>query len=277
MFNNCDWCNLKQSWLIDLFIICWKFLFLCKSWLILSALILLLFNCSNLVYTFLLRSYLDLFALLTLVNLRIFLLKYLTQILFKSICSNLFTLLTLIDLRIFLLKYLAQILLRSCSNILLRFICLNLFVLLTLVDLKIFLLRYFTQILLRSCSDLAQILLKYLAQIYLFYQHLSTWESSCSDLSRAKYLSKKCILLLVFCFLYHASYSRCNYIDMCILFWIIRSHCVVYTHSIVLLVIMMILFFQVEWWWWLRVSELSWSCVICWLWLLISDLWHDQK
>jgi len=129
---------LKQSWLIDLFIICWKFLFLCKSWLILSALILLLFNCSNLVYTFLLRSYLDLFALLTLVNLRIFLLKYLTQILFKSICSNLFTLLTLIDLRIFLLKYLAQILLRSCSD--------------------------FAQI---SCSDLAQILFKYFAQIYL--------------------------------------------------------------------------------------------------------------
>ncbi len=76
MFNNCDWCNLKQSWLIDLFIICWKLLFLCKSWLILSALILLLFNYLNLIYTFLLRFYLDLFALLTLVDLRIFLLRY---------------------------------------------------------------------------------------------------------------------------------------------------------------------------------------------------------
>ena len=88
MFNSCDWCNLKQSWLIDLFIICWKLLFLCKSWLILSALILLLFDCLNLIYTLLLKS-----------------------------CSNLFALSTFVDLRIFLLRYFAQILLRSYSDL----------------------------------------------------------------------------------------------------------------------------------------------------------------
>ncbi len=131
------------------------------------------------------------------------------------------------------------------------------------------LLKSYSNILFKSCSNLAQ--------IYLLCQYLLTWESSCSDLNQAKYLSKKCILLLVFCFLYHASYSRCSHTDMCILLWIIRSHCVVYTHSVMSLIVTMIFFFQVEWWWWLRVSELSWLYVICWLWLLISDLWHDQE
>ena len=93
MKQNTHVCNLKQLWLIDLFIICWKLLFLCKSWLILLALILLLFNYLNFIYTLLFRSCLNLFALLTLVNLRIFLLRS---------CSDL-----------------AQILLRSCQNYLL--------------------------------------------------------------------------------------------------------------------------------------------------------------
>ena len=118
MFNNCNWCNLKQSWLIDLFIICWKLLFLCKSWLILSALILLLFNCLNLIYTLLLRSYSDISVLLTLVNLKIFLLRYLAQILLKSICfvntcwlENLLAQISCSDFAQILLRYLAQILL----------------------------------------------------------------------------------------------------------------------------------------------------------------------
>ena len=103
-------------------------------------------------------------------------LHFLAQILLRSysdfaqiFCSNLFALLTFVNLRIFLLKYLAQIfcsdiLLRSYSDILLRS-CLNLtqillkscsdlFALSTFVNLRIFLLRYFTQILLKSYSNL---------------------------------------------------------------------------------------------------------------------------
>ncbi len=51
--------------------------------------------------------------------------------------------------------------------------------------------------------------------------------------------STSCVLLLVFCFLYSASYSRCSHTDMCILLWVIRSHCVVCTHSVVSLVVTM--------------------------------------
>ncbi len=112
MKQNTHVCNLKQSWLIDLFIICWKLLFLCKSWLILLALILLLFNCLNLIYTLLFKSclllsswssyYLNLLALSTLVA--IFLFKfcsYFTQLFLLRSCSYLFVLLILVDLRIF--------------------------------------------------------------------------------------------------------------------------------------------------------------------------------
>ncbi len=134
-----------------MFIICWKLLFLCKSWLILSALILLLFNCLNFIYTFLFRFYSNLFALSTFVDLRIFLLKYLAQILLKSY-SDLFAQIYLLCQHLLtwessysniLLRSclnLAQILLRFYSNILLKS-CLNLFALLIFIDLRIFLLR----------------------------------------------------------------------------------------------------------------------------------------
>ncbi len=135
-------------------------------------------------------------------------------------------------------SFYSNILFKSCSNltqILLKFIYfINIYWLENLL----------TQILLRSCSDLFALsilvdlrifLLKYLSKI--FEQNLS-W---------VKYLSKKCILLLVFCFLYHASYLRCNHINMCILLWVTHSHCVICIHNVISLVIMMILFFQVEW------------------------------
>lgn len=115
MKQNIHICNLKQSWLINLFIICWKLLFLCKSWLIFLALILLLFNYLNFIYTFLfksclslsswLSSCLNLLALLTFIT--IFLFKsysYFTQFFLLRSYSYLFALLILVNLRIFLLR-----------------------------------------------------------------------------------------------------------------------------------------------------------------------------
>ncbi len=168
-----------------MFIICWKLLFLCKSWLILSALILLLFNYLNLIYTFLLRCCSDLaqiscsnlFVLLTFVDLRIFLLRF---------CSDL-TQISCSDLAQILLKYLAQILLRSC---------LNLFALSTFVDLRIFLLKYFAQILLKSiCSVNTCWLENFLTQIFCS----NIWLRSCSNILLRSYSDLAQILLRFIC------------------------------------------------------------------------------
>ena len=233
---------MKQSWFIDLFIICWKLLFLCKSWLILSALILFLFNYLNLIYTLLLRYFTQI-LLKSYLYLAQILLRYLAQI--YLLCQHLST---------WESSY-SDILLRSCSD--LTQILFNQHLLTWESSYSDILFKSYSDILLKSYSNILFKSCSNLAQIYLLCQYLLTWESSCSDLNQAKYLSKKCILLLVFCFLYHASYSRCSHTDMCILLWIIRSHCVVYTHSVMSLIVTMIFFFQVEWWWWLRVSKLS--------------------
>ncbi len=116
------------------------------------------------------------------------------------------------------------------------------------------LLRFYSDILLKSYSNLAQILSKFICFVN------TCW---LENLLIQIWVKQNIWARSVFCFLYHASYSRCNHIDMCILLWITHSHCVICIHSVVSLVIMMIFFFQVKWWWWLRISELSWSCVIC--------------
>ncbi len=189
MKQNTHVCNLKQSWLIDLFIICWKFLFLCKSWLILLALILLLFDYSNLIYTLLLKSCLslnswlyyclNLLALSTFVA--IFLFKsclYFTQLFLLKSYLYLFTLLILVDLRIFLLRSYSDILLKSC---------LNLYVLSILVNLRIFLLRScsnLAQISLRSCSDLYALSKLVDLRIFLLRSNSDLAQISSSDLSK---------------------------------------------------------------------------------------------
>ncbi len=122
----------------------------------------------------------DLFALLTFVNLKIFLLRYFTQI----SCS---------DLAQILLKYLTQILLRSCLNILLRFICsVN----------TCWLKNLLAQI---SYSDLAQILLRFCLNLFVLSTlvdlRIFLLKSESSKISEQEVYFASCILLLVSCFI----------------------------------------------------------------------------